>query len=334
MKISIGDKVRFLNEIGGGIVSRIEKDKLVYVLDEDGFEVPVLTTEVVVVEKKNEEVKDVVGEKEVVGSQVGYEYEESEEEGDPKLILACEKDKDLTGNIKMYLINDSNFFAFYTIGRRNKELLDNAYHGSIEPNTKILLDNVAINFVDGVEYECQLLLYRKNNAYTPHKPVVEKVKLSGARLLKDSSFLSNEYLDGNALLVYLLKGTFEKKLEELSAKDIKKVIAQKDAKPKQKKHIRRDDKEILEVDLHIHELLDDTRGMSNKEMLEYQMGKFHEIMAANKNNKRRKIVFIHGKGNGVLKSEIIKSLKRKYNWHSYQDASFEQYGFGATMVTI
>ena len=48
--IKIGDTVRFLNSVGGGIVRRIdEKQNLVYVEDEDGFEVPALIREVVVV---------------------------------------------------------------------------------------------------------------------------------------------------------------------------------------------------------------------------------------------------------------------------------------------
>lgn len=91
---------------------------------------------------------------------------------------------------------------------------------------------------------------------------------------------------------------------------------------------------MLEVDLHINQLLDTTAGMSNKEMLDYQMNKFHEVMKENKSNKKRKIVFIHGKGDGVLKSEIIKAFKRDYKHLDYQDASFQEYGYGATMVII
>ena len=48
----------------------------------------------------------------------------------------------------------------------------------------------------------------------------------------------------------------------------------------------------------------------------------------------QKIVFIHGKGDGVLRKAVIDELKRKYNNCRYQDASFQEYGFGATMVTI
>jgi len=48
----------------------------------------------------------------------------------------------------------------------------------------------------------------------------------------------------------------------------------------------------------------------------------------------KKIVFIHGKGDGVLKTEIRQELKTNYKKYQFQDASFQQYGFGATMVYI
>src|SRR5665647_1458526 len=53
-KISImikkGDNVRFLNAVGGGIVTRVdEAKKMVYVEDADGFEVPVFERECVLI---------------------------------------------------------------------------------------------------------------------------------------------------------------------------------------------------------------------------------------------------------------------------------------------
>ena len=53
---------------------------------------------------------------------------------------------------------------------------------------------------------------------------------------------------------------------------------------------------IIEVDLHIDSLLDDTHGMSNSEILNYQLDKFREVIEANKEKREQKIVFIHGKG--------------------------------------
>ena len=74
--------------------------------------------------------------------------------------------------------------------------------------------------------------------------------------------------------------------------------------------------------------------MTNSEMLDYQLGVFNKTLNEYKDKKGQKIVFIHGKGEGVLRNAILKELKSKYRNYSYQDASFREYGFGATMVTI
>ena len=103
-------------------------------------------------------------------------------------------------------------------------------------------------------------------------------------------------------------------------------------RPKIIKHTQ--SSEIVEVDLHINELLDTTAGLSNAAMLQCQLDKFHEVLEENKKRKGQKIVFIHGKGEGVLRKEIEKLLKTRYKAYYFQDASFREYGFGATMVTI
>ena len=50
--------------------------------------------------------------------------------------------------------------------------------------------------------------------------------------------------------------------------------------------------------------------------------------------KGKKIVFIHGKGEGVLRKNILQELKYRYKGCVWQDASFREYGFGATLVKI
>ncbi len=46
------------------------------------------------------------------------------------------------------------------------------------------------------------------------------------------------------------------------------------------------------------------------------------------------MVFIHGVGNGKLKYEIHKLLDTRFAGLKYQDASFKEYGFGATLVYL
>ena len=91
---------------------------------------------------------------------------------------------------------------------------------------------------------------------------------------------------------------------------------------------------IMEVDLHAGALLDTTIGMDNTAILKYQLEKFNEAMTAVLHKKGSKIVFIHGKGDGVLRQALLKELKTKYSNCKWQDASFKEYGYGATLIII
>ncbi|MCD6544269.1 MAG: Smr/MutS family protein [Flavobacteriaceae bacterium] len=89
---------------------------------------------------------------------------------------------------------------------------------------------------------------------------------------------------------------------------------------------------IIEVDLHIHELVSSEKGMSNYEMLQIQIHTAKNNLEIAIRNKRQRIVFIHGKGAGILKNELYKLFK-KYPLE-YYDASYQKYGRGATEVYI
>ncbi len=69
-------------------------------------------------------------------------------------------------------------------------------------------------------------------------------------------------------------------------------------------------------------------------ILEYQLEVFRRTLEQYKAHRGKKLIFIHGKGEGVLRHAIIHELNYKYKHYSYQDASFREYGYGATQVTI
>lgn len=92
--------------------------------------------------------------------------------------------------------------------------------------------------------------------------------------------------------------------------------------------------DVVVVDLHASELLETTAGMTPTDILNYQLGVFHKTLEQYKSKKGQKIVFIHGKGEGVLRQAIVRDLRYQYKSYPYQDASFQEYGYGATQVTI
>jgi hypothetical protein len=153
-KVERGDRVRFLNEVGGGIVSRLEGN-LVFVEDEDDFEVPVPVSEVVVVEKASdaetaqvnntgvtkepESVNEPVSEKEAYHE----ELEEEHDEFNPRFYLAFTKggiSNELEDQLFVHIINDSNYYCVYLITKLGDDGMMYALHqGTIQPNTKLQL---------------------------------------------------------------------------------------------------------------------------------------------------------------------------------------------------
>ena len=89
---------------------------------------------------------------------------------------------------------------------------------------------------------------------------------------------------------------------------------------------------VFEVDLHVNQLVKSTRGLDNYDMLNLQIDTAKRKLEYAIQKRISKVVFIHGVGEGVLKSEL-QSLFQKYPVKHY-DASYQKYGLGATEVYI
>lgn len=88
----------------------------------------------------------------------------------------------------------------------------------------------------------------------------------------------------------------------------------------------------MEVDLHIHQLTNSTRGMTNFDMLNLQVETAKRQLEFAIDKRIQKVVFIHGVGEGILKEEL-NYLFKKYPVDFY-DAEYHKYGLGATEVYI
>lgn len=89
-----------------------------------------------------------------------------------------------------------------------------------------------------------------------------------------------------------------------------------------------------EVDLHINKLIDNVVGLTNTEILTLQLDVFRKELNLSIRGNEREIIFIHGIGNGTLKNELRRVATQEYKWCSQEDASFKEYGFGATRIRI
>ena len=91
--------------------------------------------------------------------------------------------------------------------------------------------------------------------------------------------------------------------------------------------------DVWEIDLHIESLIDSNRGMSNSEILAIQLKEFKNFYKRARDRHIRKLIVIHGVGEGVLKDDVRLFLSTK-DGVEYYDANYSDYGKGATAVEI
>jgi hypothetical protein len=352
--VKIGDRVRFLNSVGGGIVRKFQSKDIVLVEEEDGFETPVLARECVVVETVSSETNLPEIKKQAPSAPApiiireepeaddDYDYSDDETpEGEALTVLLAFLPQDSrqmqSTDYDAYLVNDSNYFLHYNIATLSAGEAITQSNGTIEPNTKFnfgTLNKDSLN--DWARISVQLLAFKKKK-YQLKSPLDVELKLNPVKFYKLHSFIENDYFKQDALIVEVVKQDMPVSALNIDPQQLKDALGQRKDEVHRRTRIEKHasvKNEVLEVDLHIDELLDTTVGMTNADMLQYQLDKFNQVLEENKNRKGHKIVFIHGKGEGVLRNEIMKQLKSKYSGYYVQDASFREYGFGATMVTI
>jgi hypothetical protein len=346
--IKTGDKVRFLNAVGGGIVKSVINKTMVNVEDYDGFEVPTLISELVVVddansmnaEKRHAKIRaDEKKEKEEIPEKKELPKVE------PKIISGKDvpdcymafvpqnEANPVEGEIKVYLVNNSNNFALYNYSHLKNKTFRSVESGKMNPNSKRYLESFSrMDLNELPDFQFQLIFFREES-FKLEAPVIKNLRMNPVKFYRQNSYEKTKYFTQNALVISLLETDIETELSQISEVELTKAILEKE-EPKTVVAKKLASPDLVEVDLHIHELLEDTRGLTNHEMLEIQLGKFRNELESAIGNGTRRIVFIHGIGNGTLKQELRKELTTKYKKYYFQDASFKEYGYGATMVIL
>jgi dsDNA-specific endonuclease/ATPase MutS2 len=185
----------------------------------------------------------------------------------------------------------------------------------------------------------QLIAFNKTGNKPMH-PLHVELSIQTTWFFRNAKYKQNAFFHEESILYELTENPMAQAVERLTPESIQKVIKQQallgqevDKSLIAKKKKERFPEEKI-VDLHIHEIVEEEAGLKSGEMLELQMAKFEEELNACLKSPTKKIVFIHGVGNGKLKHELRKRLERKYPKLQFQDASFAEYGWGATLVYL
>lgn len=356
--MKIGDTVRFLNSTGGGRVARIEGN-IAYVEDADGFEVPVLTRECVVVEVPQAgkaapkstptppAAPKITATPAVAAPTPPAPAIDEVEGGDTiNLVLGYEpaEIKHLnTTTFDVYLVNDSNYYLYFSYMTRNDMSGEwtTRYAGIVEPNIQLLLETMTNDMLAGIDdIAVQYIAFKQGRDFALKNPALVQYPFDATRFFKLHCFHDNPYFDTPVIAYDIVKDDRPQRQRDIDSSRLEQAMKQKkaaDRRPVVKRQVKKADRrngDIIEVDLHINELIDTTAGLSPADMLNLQIDEFRRIMDQNLHHPGQRIVFIHGKGEGVLRNALMKELNHRYKGHQVQDASFREYGYGATQVTI
>jgi hypothetical protein len=348
--LKIGDRVKFLNAVGGGKVTGFVSPKMVNVEDNQGFEVPCLITELV-----KDERYDLLPEipRKVVSKTKTEEVKKPKKESLPLFASSAGKPLSdqptyylafvpevptmpLSGEIKAWLVNDSKYSLLYHLALLRDGTYFSEKSGRLAPYSRIPLKGFALqDFSDFPDFGFQIVPFEAKSAIL-RSSLVKTLKINPVKFYKETSYAPNAYFETKALLVEIREKDLSQELTKLQQHDFSAsaVLTESGdiAVPGVPK--KREPTDIREVDLHIQELIDSASGLSNKEILDIQMERFVREMEEAIRNGTRRIVFIHGVGQGTLKNELRRELEKKYKKYDVQDASFREYGYGATMVIL
>lgn len=361
--MKIGDKVRFLNDVGGGVITGFKGKDLVLVTDDFGFEVPTLMKDVVVIETND---LNIAKKPAKPKPEQKHEEEKQEEDPDPadKPITFRPRAEERRGADQLclylaflpvdiknvtdtafeaYLINDCNYYIHFSLLTHNGNASQLRHEGEIAPNTKIFLEEFRRDVLDDWRrITLQATAFKRDKAFLAKPTLNIGLRINGTNFYKLHTFQRNDFFNEPALVYDIVVNDRPAHNILIDAEELRETMTspnhnakEQPARPAEKKNVSKKDRNaVIEVDLHASELLDTTVGMQPKDILDYQLKIFRDTMNAYIKELGRRIVFIHGKGEGVLRNAILSELKTHYPHCRYQDASFREYGFGATQVTI
>lgn len=358
MKFKIGDKVKFLNESGGGVISKIINTGMVSVAIEDGFEIPVMISEILKIELDApfDSPKHMFREDFDIPVRTGghdltdiipsdnVQLLKNPSRGDVAegvyfAFVPHDQKWLITGLVDIYLVNHTTFDILYSLFlEKENSGYSGLDYGSVEPESMHLIETVEREQLGIWEKGVVQVLFHNDRDQRILTPGNSRFRIRPSRFYQEGNYNDSGILNGKAILISLLPlsaqvSLFQSEISEKETGSASVVTASIETEPDQiiKKHSTGPREAV--VDLHIGELVEDYRNLDNSEILRLQVNYFIKCLENAIFNEFSKVTFIHGVGTGVLKT-AIKQILKDYPNVEYRDASLQQFGYGAMDVII
>ncbi|MDR1814491.1 MAG: DUF2027 domain-containing protein [Tannerella sp.] len=214
-QIEVGDRVRFLNSSGGGQVTAFHGKDMVLVEDENGFDVPVLINECVVIGKEddrkierkvsippeNEDVTKIVKAPE----KPFIETSEGERLNISLAFLPVEPDNFIHSSFESYIINESNYYVYFNYMSCSNNNWTSRMHDLLEPDTKLFIEEFNKQDINELEHLCvQMIAFKDGRSYSFKKSLSVEFRLDTVKFYKLHCFTVNKFFNEEALIVPLV----------------------------------------------------------------------------------------------------------------------------------
>jgi small basic protein len=350
MRFKVGDKIKFLDEVGGGTVISVIDHRMVKVETDDGFEMPVMTSNLILDYRsgQHDDAHSKASHPAALFSETVVPKKPSITEINPwgkvkdapGVYLAFEPHEQqwiLTGNLDVILLNNTGYDLLFSLFLLQDDEMKGVDFSSIPAHSKMVLDNISREEIANWTSGAIQLLFHADEPKKIYMPAHIDIDIKANRFFKEGSYLQSSMLRGKSLLVNLIsmQALTVASDQEAVRKYNSEMAAQQSVVKKEKPFISKYQTNVGEaiVDLHIAELVDNIAGMSSHDMFELQMNMFTKTLKSAMENEYEKITFIHGVGNGVLKNAIIKALG-DYEGLENKMASIIKFGVGAIDIII
>lgn len=224
--MQIGDKVRFLNEVGGGIITGFQGKNIVLIEDQDGFDIPMLRSQIVVIDTNvnNFEVKKPKEEPQtrvrILEDGVDddpsmrpttYQPKPQERRGGDRLNVCLafvpEDSRELTNTrFEAYLVNDSNYFLSVVFANNEGAAWHVRRQTTMEPNTKLLIETFDRSALNDLERLCvQTIAWKQDKPYMLKPAISVELRLDLVKFYKLHVFQSSPFFREPALVYDIVR---------------------------------------------------------------------------------------------------------------------------------
>jgi len=323
--MNIGSRVRLLHGKEEGVITKIKSGKYLEVDLGDGFSIPVLASEVVLISPMEARLETptqkLPGKTDLPAARQIFSVK--------GIYLAFVPINDR--EIVLHLVNLTGWQILFTMFGRRGNQTGALASGVLEAGTSHQVTKLFLK-----DFE-QWPIFDTSILYYSDEKIPEQFFLKHSLRCRIQSFHKHlqkaPLLNVTAHVFQIDSETHEKETRNIPAEAIRNKMLEGNSGAADTTS-RDFNRTAPEIDLHVEALQLDISEMPGNQILDRQLTEFKNYLEQAIASGLDQVLIIHGTGNGTLRQEIHRRLGKHPNVAYYKDARKEKFGYGATVVHL